>query len=121
MLMRKLVFTLFAALLLTACGKQYQAERAVSRFMSDNMVNPDQVESRQYSDLDSTRYLNDSIVESLRQQARHSDLYRPQPAYDRQPVKRMLYFTHVSFKMGDREYRQTYYLSEDLSGVVAFR
>ena len=62
----KFYFAMSALLLLASCGQQHKAESVVEEFMDKNLRNPDKLQITEFTDMDSTRHINDSTIQALR-------------------------------------------------------
>ncbi len=108
-------------LLFASCGPQYDAEDLVENFMEQNMREEMKPSAIRFTDIDSTTFVNDSVIISLRHQARRAQRYRPDVKYaPDQPFKKLI-VTRVTYRVEDQEYNDTYYLDMDLTRVVAYK
>ena len=113
-------------LVLAGCGKQYKAKALVSEFLEMYAVNAS-TSVEKITNLDSTAYINDEVIEQMRTNAKKSGLLKPEVRYDNRPVRsKTLLFTTVTYSIiGNnderKEYRQTFYLNPELTEVVAVK
>lgn len=111
-----------ATLLLTSCGEQSSAESIVSDFMDENLVDPSALSEVSFSDIDSTKYLNDSVIGSLRSQiATTSKVYKKDIAYGEMSRSGKLFLVRVNYKIDDDAHQSTFYINDDFSAIVAFK
>ena len=108
-------------LLFASCGPQQEAEDLVEQFMKQNMKEELDISGLHFMDIDSTRLVNDSVVISLRQQAKRASRYQGIIKYaPDQPFKQLITI-RVKYYIEEKEYSDTYYLDMDLTRIVAFK
>lgn len=108
-------------LLFASCGPQQEAEELVEQFMKQNMKEELDISGLHFTDIDSTRLINDSVVISLRQLAKRASRYQGNIKYaPDQPFKQLI-TTRVKYYIEEKEYSDTYYLDMDLTRIVAFK
>ena len=108
-------------LLFASCGPQQEAEELVEQFMKQNMKEELDISGLHFMDIDSTRLVNDSVVISLRQQAKRASRYQGIIKYaPDQPFKQLIAI-RVKYYIEEKEYSDTYYLDMDLTRIVAFK
>ncbi len=108
-------------LLFASCGPQAEAEDLVEQFMEKNMKPEFSPSSLHFTDIDSTHAISDSIIVSLRQQARQAMRYQPAIKYAPDEPFKKLIITRVKYNLDDKEFSDTYYLDMALTRVVAFK
>lgn len=108
-------------LLFVSCGPQAEAEELVEQFMEQNMKPELSPSSVHFTDIDSTHAVTDSIIISLRQQARQAVRYQPAIKYAPDEPFKKLIITRVKYELDDKECSDTYYLDMALTHVVAFK
>jgi hypothetical protein len=108
-------------LLSASCGRQHQARTLVDDFMEEHMVNPKAVVDVSYAKLDSTRVIGDSVIAAMRQAAKRNPYYKPDITYSESKPTRLLYITRVDYCIDNDTCQDTYYINEDLTGIVAFK
>ncbi len=108
-------------LLFASCGPQQEAEDLVEQFMKQNMKEELDISGLHFMDIDSTRLVNDSVVISLRQQAKRASRYQGNIKYaPDQPFKQLITI-RAKYYIEEKEYSDTYYLDMDLTRIVAFK
>lgn len=113
-------------LVLAGCSKQHKAKALVSEFLEMYAVNAS-TSVEKITNLDSTAYINDEVIEQMRTNAKKSGLLKPEVRYGNRPVRsKTLLFTTVTYSIiGNnnerKEYRQTFYLNPELTEVVAVK
>lgn len=108
-------------LLFASCGPQQEAEELVEQFMKQNMKEELDISGLHFTDIDSTRLVNDSVIISLRQQAKRASRYQGNIKYaPDQPFKQLITI-RVKYYIEEKEYSDTYYLDMDLTRIVAFK
>lgn len=108
-------------LLFASCGQQHKSQSLVDDFMQSNMIAPDEMDEVEYSKLDSTKLITDSIVQALRRNAKDSRIFRPDTKYFNGTVGRKLFRLRISYKQGGSDQTATFYMDEGLNGVVAVK
>ncbi len=120
--MRRIFYPLFcAAMLLSACGQQHDAEVLVKDFMNENLKNPAALTNVDFAKLDSTARLNDSIINVLRALAGQSGRYRDGIRYSDKKQEKPLKILRVQYKIDTTECSDTYYLNRDITEVIAVK
>jgi hypothetical protein len=107
------------SLLATSCGRQSDAENLVKDFISQHATNPDKIVLLDFSDLDSTKLIKDSVIQVL--QERENPLFKKDISYAVKTSGRMLYFLRTQLVCEGDTLRQTFYLDEQLQQVVAIK
>ena len=110
-----------ALLLLTACGQQHQAKAVVQEFVDQYVTEPSARSSIKIEKFDSTKVLNDSIINLMRVNADTVRRYVKPIKYAPGDNGRMLYVARISYTIYGVEFCDTYYLDEQISRVVAFK
>jgi len=109
-------------LLLASCGRQHNAESTVKDFMEQNLKEPSTLDDINFNDIDSTRYLNDSVVTVMRQTAKSvATQYKSDIQYGSEPIGKSLITARVDYTVGGKSYTDTYYLDKELTRIVAFK
>lgn len=109
-------------LLLVSCNRrQHDAENAVAEFMAANLSNASEMKITDFSRLDSTTKVKDSVIVVLRQNAENSGRYKKGLQYASPSERHMLYIMRVSYKLGPTDCNDTFYLDEALEKVIAVK
>ncbi|MGN0282965.1 MAG: hypothetical protein ACI4B3_11830 [Prevotella sp.] len=109
-------------LLLVSCnGRQHSAENTVAEFMAVNLNDANEMKITNFSRLDSTTKVKDSVIVVLRKNAETSGRYKKGLQYVQPSARKMLYIMRVNYKLGTTECCDTYYLDESLEKVVAVK
>ncbi|SEV85177.1 hypothetical protein SAMN04487850_0473 [Prevotella aff. ruminicola Tc2-24] len=105
-------------LLFASCGQQYHAEKTVKAFIEANAENPELLSDREFADLGTTRYVNDSLIHLMRH--RGAELFKKGISY---PEKHSddLFYLRMSYVRGTDTLQNTFYLNQELTEVVAFK
>ena len=108
-------------LLLASCGQQHDAEKLVESFMQENLKDAATLSEVRFAPIDSTRYISDSIVNVMRQNARQPESpYKTDAAYTGRGKGSVLFSARANYKLNGKPYVSVFYLDKALSGVVAF-
>lgn len=108
-------------LLFASCGQQHDAEVLVKDFMKQNMQEGLETHGRSFNDLDSTRHVSDSLVNSMRSRGSQAVRYRHDITYAEGAATVSLYVLRVKYMIDTLECSDTYYLDNLLTRVVAFK
>ena len=102
-----------------SCGRQHDAEQTVKAFVEANMENGgDDITSRDFADLGTTRHINDSIIQLMRH--RGAPLFKKAITYSTTPDGE-LYYLRMSYVHQGDTLQNTFYLNQDLTEIVAFK
>ena len=108
-------------LLLASCGQQHKAESVVEDFMENNLKDASALQIVEYSDIDSTRYLNDSIINKLRNTAKNSSMYSGRTDFAQRNKDEKLIIIRVRYKINGQDFHDTFYLNKEMTGVIALK
>lgn len=115
------LFMLLASFLFIGCGKKQDAKLLVSAFLDNNLKNTD-IGSISYSDLDSTIYINDSIVGAMHQQADTMKAFKPKIVYDKvKALDDTVLYIKVKFKQNNEKQTYIVYFDHALQHVLAIK
>ena len=106
-------------LIFCACGKQHKAEETVETFLAANLRAEGY--SADFTKIDSTTLVSDSMVNVMRKAAAANKAFKSPIRYGAEPPQPSYTFTKTHVIVGDDTLRHTFYLSPDLSKVVAFK
>ena len=114
-------------LLSVSCGQQHQAKQVIQEFVEQYATEPSACSSISITKLDSTRVLNDSVINRMRTDADTIQRYRSTKRGN-EPMKyvdaasgKKLFVARIAYTIDGTEYSDTYYLDENLTSVVAFK
>ena len=114
------ILIFLSAAIFTGCGQKHYAKQLISDFLDKNLNDPD-IRSVSYSELDSTIYITDSIIQVMHQQADTMKAFRPKIRYTKgKPTEKLLFMT-VRFKQNDEKHTYTFYFDHGLQKVLAFK
>ena len=106
-------------LLFASCGRQHSAEQTVKAFVEANMENGGKnISHRDFADLGTTRLIQDSIIQLMRQ--RGAQLFKSGISYPEVPQGE-LYYLRMSYVHEGDTLQNTFYLNQELTEVVAFK
>ena len=105
-------------LLLTACGQQYKAEKAVEAFVDANAIEPGEIAHRDFADIGTTRHISDSLIDVMRH--RGAPLFKKDIPYPQKPSGDLIYLRMRYIHKGDT-LQNTFYLDNEVKEVVAFK
>ncbi|WP_144006075.1 hypothetical protein [Prevotella sp. lc2012] len=105
-------------LLFASCGQQYHAEKTVKAFIEANAENPELLTDREFADLGTTRYVNDSLIHLMRH--RGAESFKKGISYPEEHSGDLFYL-RMSYVRGTDTLQNTFYLNKELTEVVAFK
>ena len=114
-----IIIGIVALLLLTSCGKQYQAKSLVKDFVKENAT--EQVDITSFSDLDSTKVISDSLLDALRQRAMSDPLFKKGFKFTGERNGETLLFIRMRYGEDSLGLSKTFYFDKDLKGIIAFK
>ena len=99
-------------LLLTACGQQQQAKSMAKDFIESHISKD--VSYVEFSDIDSTKAISDSVLQALQQRG-------PQGVQYQQRSGQTLRLIRAKYVLNDDTCSATVYFDADMKGVVAVK
>lgn len=108
--LKSLIYIIGVMLLLTACGQQQRAKSVVKDFMETYQKGD--VDYLEFSDVDSTRVLSDSLINALQQQAGKDVTFQKR-------TSTTLLLIRAKYLLDDDTCSTTFYLDTSTMGVVA--
>lgn len=114
--------TLFcAAILLSGCGSGNKAKNLVSDFLDVNLKNND-ISDVEFSALDSTSLVSDSIINVMRSDMGKSNVFKSGIKYADRIKGRKLYFISVNYKASNgKKMKHTFYMNNNVNDVVCIK
>ena len=108
--LKNLIYIIGIVLLLTACGQQQRAKSVVKDFMETYQKGD--VDYLEFSDLDSTKVLTDSLIRVMQQQAGKDVTFQKR-------TSTTLLLIRAKYLLDDDTCSTTFYLDPSTMGVVA--
>ena len=108
--LKNLIYIIGVTLLLAACGQQHRAKSVVKDFMETYQKGD--VSYLEFSDLDSTKVLSDSLVNALQQKAGKGVTFQKR-------TSTTLLLIRAKYLLDDDTCSTTFYLDPSTMGVVA--
>ena len=108
--LKNLIYIIGVLLLLTACGQQQRAKSVVKEFMET--YRQGDVDYLEFSDVDSTKMLSDSLINVLQQQAGKKVTFHKRNGTT-------LLLIRAKYLLDDDTCSTTFYLDPSTMGVVA--
>lgn len=108
--LKNLIYIIGVMLLLTACGQQQRAKSVVKEFMETYQQGD--VDYLEFSDVDSTKVLSDSLINALQQQAGKKVTFQKR-------TSTTLLLIRAKYLLDDDTCSTTFYLDPSTMGVVA--
>lgn len=120
-LTRTAIIAFCAMMAISGCGgPKSGAQKLVKEFLKENLADPN-YKNIYFSDLDSTFYVTDSIVQVMRTNADTSTVFKKNIKWAEGPIARKKHFLHVGYKIGDKKVKQTFYFDDSLTRVISFK
>ena len=113
-----IIIGILALLLFTACGQQYQAKSLVKEFVKAHAV--EELEITDFTDLDSTRVISDSLFRVMQQNAASDPLFQGVDFSAAKATSTLLYI-RMRYQKDTLELSKTFYFDKDLSAIIAFK
>ena len=113
-----IIIGILALLLFTACGQQYQAKSLVKDFVKEHAT--EELNITDFSDLDSTRVISDSLLQAIQQNAANDPLFKDVDFSAAKATSTLLYI-RMRYQKDTLELSKTFYFDKDLSAVIAFK
>ena len=113
-----IILGILAMLLFTACGQQYQAKSLVKDFVKEHAT--EELNITDFSDLDSTRVISDSLFQAIQQNAANDPLFKDVDFKGLKPSSTLLYI-RMRYQKDTLKLSKTFYFDRDLSAVIAFK
>ena len=108
--LKNLIYIIGVLLLLTACGQQQRAKSVVKDFMETYQQGD--IDYLEFSDVDSTKMLSDSLINALQQQAGKKVSFQKRNSTT-------LLLIRAKYLLDDDTCSTTFYLDPSTMGVVA--
>ena len=108
--LKSLIYIIGVMLLLTACGQQQRAKSVVKDFMETYQQGD--IDYLEFSDVDSTKMLSDSLINALQQQAGKKVSFQKRNSTT-------LLLIRAKYLLDDDTCSTTFYLDPSTMGVVA--
>ena len=113
-----IILGIMALLLFTACGQQYQAKSLVKDFIKEHAT--EEFNISDFSDLDSTRVISDSLFQAMQQKAANDPMFKDVDFSDVKATSTLLYI-RMRYQKDTLELSKTFYFDKDLSAIIAFK
>ena len=113
-----IILGILALLLFTACGQQYQAKSLVKEFVKAHAV--EELEITDFTDLDSTRVISDSLFRVMQQNAASDPLFQGVDFSAAKATSTLLYI-RMRYQKDTLEQSKTFYFDSNLSAIIAFK
>ncbi len=120
----RLLYHMFIVVMLLSvlsCGQQHKAESVVKGFMERNMLDGKKPSNIVFHDMDSTTYITDSLVHVMRNALKQSDRYSHDITYSSTKMDSYLKVIRVEYKLDGQKYSDSYYLDNEITGVVSLK
>ena len=127
------LFIYIGLLALVSCGPKQQAKDTIKKFVKENIGSVTQGDAanahdellsysfKDFGKLDSTRYVTDSIIHAMQQRAEYDRNFESVLTFGKRTGKEQLKYIPVKMKIAEKDTTYTFYLTNDLESVVAFK
>lgn len=121
-----IILAISLAVSVSSCDRQNKAESLVDDFMEANMKDASVANNKSYTKIDSTAYINDSIVTDMRSKANGLKLYRTNIKYAEGGIPKTIYYIRVSYLVDGKsdkmdKKKETFYFDRELTRIIAFK
>src|SRR5574344_32129 len=121
-----IILAISLAVSVSSCDRQDKAESLVDDFMEANMKDASVANNKSYTKIDSTAYINDSIVTDMRSKANGLKLYRTNIKYEEGGIPKTIYYIRVSYLVDGKsdkmdKKKETFYFDRELTRIIAFK
>ncbi len=113
-----IIIGIWTVLLFTACGQQYQAKSLVKDFVKEHAT--EELDITEFTDLDSTRAISDSLFKSIQQNAANDPLFKGVD-FSGQKASSTLLYIRMRYQKDTLQLSKTFYFDKDLSTIIAFK
>lgn len=113
-----IIIGVLALLLFSACGQRYRAKGLVKDFVKEHAT--EEVDITDFSNLDSTKVINDSLLQDMRQRALKDPLFKD-VNLGSIPLSTTLLYIRMRYQKDTLELSKTFYFGKDLSAIIAFK
>ena len=112
------ILGILAILLFTACGQRYQAKSLVKDFVKEHAT--EELNITDFTDLDSTRVISDSLFLAMQQNATKDPLFKSID-FSQTKVSSPLLYIRMRYQKDTLQLSKTFYFDKDLTAVIAFK
>ena len=126
--MRKIFILLFltAGLTLTSCGEKHIAKNTIKEFLKASIANDTDGEQADYDinsfgDIDSTKYVTEGLINTMHANADKDKNFKSTILYWKPTEGEQLKYINVDITVNDNDTTYTFYLTNDMLKVVAFK
>lgn len=108
-------------LLFANCGQRHDAQNTIKEFVENNLTDGYQLREMDVLRVDSTKHVNDSIVNSMRKVVQaEPQPYKSKVEYCQTEGSNTLMACRTQYKINDKTYSGVFYLDKSMTGVIAF-
>ena len=124
--MRNIIIILFlaAGVLLTSCGEKQIAKNTIKEFLKAGIAfNGDKQDYSigSFGEIDSTKYVTDAVINSMHVNADKDKNFKSTLLYWKHTNGEQLKYITVKMTINDVDTAYTFYLTNDMMKVVAFK
>lgn len=126
--MRKIFILLFltAGIMFTSCGEKHIAKNTIKEFLKASIANDTDGEQedydiKSYGDIDSTKYVTEDLINAMHANADKDKNFKSTILYWKPTEGEQLKYINVDMTVNDNDTTYTFYLTNDMLKVVAFK
>lgn len=126
--MRKafILLLLAAGLTMVSCGEKHIAKNTIKEFLKAGIANDDDGEQEDYSiksfgDIDSTKYVTEEVINTMHANVYKDKNFKSTLLYWKPTAGEQLKYLTVDLTVDDKDTTYTFYLTNDMLKVVAFK
>ena len=115
------LFIFIGLLTLASCGPKQEAKKTIKEFVDQNVKTETDYSFSDFGKLDSTRYVTDSLITVMRQNANKNAAFNGAIGYGKRTAGKQLKYLPVKMSVNGSDTTFTFYLTNDLQQVVSFK
>lgn len=108
-------------LFLASCTEKQKAKNIVKSFVETNIKAGTDYSIGGFGSIDSTRYVTNDAVSLMKSNAKNKSHFKSNTQYGERLQKEQLKYINATIKVNGKDSTYTFYLSNDLSSVVAIK
>ncbi len=116
---KHILTAIIAATILIGCGQEHKAKSLVTSFL-DNNLKDNSYSIEDYSKLDSTFYVTDSMINVMRGNVGNIGTFKQIKYSDKGNTNKLL-FIHVKYKHKGKSWKQTFYMDDNLNQIISLK
>lgn len=120
-LLKKYAIVALVILLACSCGNEKGAASRVKEFVRENVVNGNDIHNMTIVTVDTTKFINDSTIRSIRQVASQAHHWKKDIKYGDYRTGEKLIYVIMKYKLDNKDMNETFYLDETALNIVGIK